>query len=308
MKRIWNWLTIGMFFASFGVLATDAPLRNEERCSNGSGDCLVSSPKEGSILDTGIFGGFPKTGHWISVFSPETNAPGTVGICRIFTPNPPFHWFGTEGRGCDDLAKLASDRGYDFEGFAFRARMPNMSAPNWQNPCGSGVPVFALSTGGDASYRERLVWDPKVINELRFNGWSFDLHTPLFCAEDGDARWEYSNVPPPVEVPMYTVNEWMFVPVIVYNQLIDSVKVLVGKWEVDPTRVEVCVNYLCRPFDVAGLMDDYIQNNMSFEVIGSCRGGWCQIRSQCEMWSRNFAYFRPCVGNEPEYFGWGRRR
>lgn len=299
------WLVAGALFASAAFAVETAPMKYAEWCSR-AGDCLPLSTKdtESSVIKHDDRAGWKSTGRWLSVHSPLAEVSGTVGICRAFSTFPPFHWFGTEGGDCNHLKGLATIRGLDYEGLTFRAWLPNAHAPRWQNPCGSGVPVFVLSTGGDATYRERLVWDPVLIDELRFSGWSFDPGAPLFCAESADSRWEYPNVPP-YEEPVYpTVNEWQYEDQIVYPGDRVFTKKLVGQWVVDPTTAEVCSYYECRPLDPAVIASSEVQENRSFVPYACEAGGRCLLRSECE--NVLYGYFHPCQPNVMEYWmrGW----
>ncbi len=304
------WLLAGVLLAPAVFAADVTPVKYGEWCSR-SGDCLPLSLAEAEFIrHDEDRAGWKSTGRWLSVHSPQAEVSGTVGVCRFFTSTAeqPFHWFGAEGRDCDFLQQLAAVRDLSFEGFAFRARLPNPNAPRWQNPCGSGVPVFVLSMGGDATYRERLVWDPVLIDELRFNGWSLDP-APLFCAEDASSRWEYANVPP-YEEPVYpTVNVWQYEQIVIRGELVDSVKYLVGQWSVDQARGEVCSFYQCRPLDLAELASQLVQESRSFESAGACdESGWCPIVSRCELITGTpYRAWRACQPNEPEYWLWGRR-
>lgn len=302
-------LLAGMLVMSAAVFATDSTaLKYGEWCSR-AGDCLPLSLTEAEFIrHDDDRAGWKSTGNWFQVMPADPAIPGLLDVCRFWIPwqTPPQHRFAVGEVGCELLATSLGTQaleGIVFQGFPILRQ----SARSDENPCGENRhPVYRVTSGGDATYQERLLTAPDAISALEASGWSRQPQ-PLFCAADSSGTYPWKE--PAAEEPVYpTVNEWRIDLVIVRGELVGSTKHLIGQWSVDPTRGEVCSYYECRPLDPAVIASSEVQEARSFVPYLCEVGGRCLLRSNCVDWRHGlFGYVRACQPNELEYWLWGRR-
>ncbi len=303
-------LLAGMLVMSAVAHSTD--MKYAEWCSR-SGDCLPLSLAEAEFIRHDARGGWKSTGNWFAVTPADPAIPGLLDVCRFWIPwqTPPQHRFAAGEADCQLLATSFGTQaleGIVFQGFPIL----RPSVRSGENPCGENRhPVFRVTFGGDNTYRERLLTTPAEIATLEAAGWSRQPQ-PLFCAADSSGTYRWQE--PVADEPVYpTVNTWEFRVEIVYPGNPVSTKVLVGSWEIDPTRGEVCLYPDCRPLDPAELGSQTVQEDRSFELaglVGACDAwGWCPVVSRCDLNPGNgYREWRSCQElNRPEFWLWGRR-
>jgi hypothetical protein len=138
---------------------------------------LTAVADEAAAIDAGKVGpGWARTGHAFRAYPLDTQASGTMPVCRFFgTPGtgPSAHFFTADAAECGIVA--ANPR-WTYEGLAFRVAVPAAG-----QCAGNGVPVVRLFRPGAmvADARHRYVKDPAEVARMRSAGWIEE--GPVFC-------------------------------------------------------------------------------------------------------------------------------
>jgi hypothetical protein len=139
---------------------------------------LTAVSEEAAAIDAGKVGsGWVRTGFTFRAYAVETQAEGTLPVCRFFgTPGqgPDAHFFTADAAEC---ALVKANPRWLYEGLAFRAAVPVDGA------CAAGTaPVVRFFRPGAivTEARHRYVKDAAEIARMRSAGWIEE--GPVFCS------------------------------------------------------------------------------------------------------------------------------
>jgi hypothetical protein len=139
---------------------------------------LTAVAEEAAAIDAGVVGpGWVRTGFTFHAYAVETQADGTLPVCRFFgTPGlgPSAHFFTADAAEC---ALVKTNPRWLYEGIAFRAAVPSSGV------CAAGTsPVVRFFWPGAivTESRHRYVKDAAEIARMRSAGWIEE--GPVFCS------------------------------------------------------------------------------------------------------------------------------
>jgi len=124
-------------------------------------------PREINDLDTGVFGGWERTGEGFNVY--ESAASNLAPVCRFFTtafPPSSSHFYAARGLGCEGTAQ---DSNWQFEGDVFHVQVPDTNG----NCPEVTLPVYRLYNNGQVGApNHRFTTSNEIRGQMMANGYS----------------------------------------------------------------------------------------------------------------------------------------